>query len=97
MAQSGPDAGLYGRICFILMKAGVTDPEINECLNWGFGPGVLFLPIYPDWMDRWMKLHPEYPVSRRDKFVEWIFVVGYLFVQWKKIKEEHLYKFRSLN
>ena len=88
---------LEARIAFILMKAGVSGPEIDECMLWAFGPGAWYRPIYPDWVDQWRKLHPEFTIKRDDKFVEWIFVVGHLFTQWKRIKLEHEKKYGSLN
>lgn len=83
------DGKLESRIVFILMKAGVTGPEIDECIWWAFGPHAWYEPIYPNWVDQWRKLHPEYSVKANESFVEWIFVVGYLFTQWKKVKEQY--------
>ena len=80
------DSKLEARIAFILMKSGVTGPEIDACLDWAFGPGALYVPIYPDWVDRWRKLHPQFSVKRTDSFVEFMFSVGFLYVQWKMIQ-----------
>ena len=77
--------GLEGRIAYILMKAGVAGPEIDECIDWAFGPRAWYVPIYPDWIDRWHKLHPKaFRVKRGESFVEWIFVVGFMFAMEKK-------------
>lgn len=73
------ESKIEGQIALILMKAGVTGPDIDACLDWAFGPNALYVPIYPDWIDRWRKLHPEHPVKRQESFVEWIFVVGFLY------------------
>ena len=83
-----PSSKMEASVSFILMKAGVTGPEIDECLEWAFGPNSLYVPIYPDWIDRWRKLHPEYPVKGNGSFVEWICVVGFLFTRWKEIKDK---------
>jgi hypothetical protein len=70
-----------GQIVFILMKSGVTGPEIDECLLWAFGPDSLYVPIFPDWIDRWNKLHPDkFHATAKDNFVEFVFVVGTLYV-----------------
>ena len=75
-----PHSRLEGQITFILHKAGVTGPEIDECITWAFGPGAWYVPIYPDWIDRWHKLHPRaFRVKRKDNFVEFIYVVGFMF------------------
>ena len=95
--QYKADSKLEARIAFILMKAGVPGPEIDECLLWALGPRALYRPIYPDWIDQWRKLHPEYTVKDDGSFVEWIAVVGFLFVQWKRIQLEHKQKFTNLN
>jgi len=78
-AESATEA----RVAYILMKAGVTGPEIDECIAWAFGPGAWYIPIFPDWIERWKKLHPQFSVKRTDSFVEWMYTVGFLFVQWK--------------
>ncbi len=80
------DSKLEARIAFILMKAGVTGPEIDACLDWAFGPGSLYVPIYPDWVDRWRKLHPQFSVKANGSFVEWMFSIGFLYVQWNLIQ-----------
>lgn len=79
-----PDKHLRGpleaRIAYILMKAGVTGPEIDQCIEWAFGPQAWYIPIWPDWIDRWHKLHPKaFRVARKDSFVEFIYVVGFMF------------------
>lgn len=91
------DGKLEARIALILMKAGVTGPEIDECLEWAFGPSPLYVPIYPDWVDRWRKLHPEFPVKSNESFVEWIYVVGFLFCRWKQIKIDDERKMGKFN
>ena len=70
--QYRADSKLESRVAFILMKAGVSGPEINECLSWAFGPGALYVPIFPDWVDRWRKLHPEFTVKDNSSFVGFI-------------------------
>ena len=79
---------LEAQVVLILMKAGVIGPDIDACMTWAFGPNIWYLPPYPDWLDRWRKLHPEYPVKKNESFVKWIFVVGWLFVQWKKHQQK---------
>lgn len=74
------------KIALILMKAGVIGPDIDDCLVWAFGPNALYVPIYPDWIDRWRKLHPQHPVKKSDSFVEWMYVVGFLYVAYQKKK-----------
>ena len=91
------DGKLEARIAFILMKAGVTGPQIDECMDWAFGPGAWYVPPYPDWLERWRKLHPEYTVKKNESFVEWIFVIGHLFSNLQRIKEEHNKKYWDLN
>ncbi len=86
--QYRADSKLESRIVFILMKAGVSGPEIDECLVWAFGPKCLYRPIYPDWIDEWRIRHPEFTVKKSESFVEWIFVVGYLFMKWKAYKQK---------
>ena len=83
-----PPSKMEATICFILMKAGVTGPEIDECLTWAFGPNPLYVPIWPDWVDRWRKLHPEYPVKDSNSFAEWMLVVGFLFTKYKEAKNK---------
>ena len=78
-------SGLEGRIAYILMKSGVTGPEIDECMEWAFGPGAWYVPIWPDWPDRWHKLHPKgMRIKRKDNLVEIIYVIGFLFTRYKK-------------
>lgn len=74
---------LEKQICFILMKAGVTGPEIDECMEWGFGKDPWTRPPYPDWIEAWKILHPQFPVKKKNSFVEWIAVVGFLFCEQK--------------
>ena len=88
---------LQAQIAFCFMKMGVLDTEIDECIAWAFGPKAWYVPIYPDWVDRWRKLHPEYSVDEKSSFVEWMTVVGYLFSKLKDIKIQEMQKFRSLN
>lgn len=79
---------MYEAISLILMKAGVIGPDIDTCLEWAFGKGCLYVPIYPDWIDRWHKLHPKaFRVKRKDKFLEWLYVVGFMFCV-EKYKED---------
>jgi hypothetical protein len=76
--------GLEGRIAFILMKAGVTMPEIDECIEWAFGKDAWYVPVSPDWTNRWNKLHPkQFRARKKDKFVEFIYVIGTLFLMQK--------------
>lgn len=82
------ESKMEARVAFILMKAGVTGPEIDECIDWAFGPGAWYVPIYPDWVDRWRKLHPQFSVRRTEKFIEFMYSVGFLFVQWKAWKNK---------
>lgn len=88
--QYKADSKLEAQIAFILMKAGVTGPEVNACIYWAFGEGAWYVPISPDWINRWRKLHPQFAVKKSDKFVEWIYTVGFLYLQWKewKLKRE---------
>lgn len=74
------DPKLEQQIGFILMKAGVTGPEIEQCLEWAFGSEFWYVNICPDWLDRWNKLHPKkFKVKRNDSFVEFLYVVGKAF------------------
>lgn len=76
------DPKLEQQIKLILMKAGVTEPEIEQCLEWAFGPGFWYVNISPDWLDRWNKLHPKkFKVRPNDSFVEFMYVVGNSFCQ----------------
>lgn len=88
---------LEGQISYILMKAGVPISEIDSCLEWAFGPEPLYVPPYPDWIERWQRLHPEYVVNKNDSFVEWIFVIGYLYEKWKQVRIQTNSHFRNLN
>lgn len=73
------------RVTYILMKAGVTAPEIDECMNWAFGPEAWYVPIYPDWVDRWHKLHPKaFRIRKNDSFVKIIYVIGFMFCMYKQ-------------
>jgi hypothetical protein len=90
MKQKEPDSKLERSIIMILMKAGVSDPEIDECIEWAFGPEAWYLPVKAsnlvddDWLQRWNKLHPGYfKVQPKDKFVEFMFVVGKCFIDQK--------------
>lgn len=85
MAKELPRGAVEGRIAFILMKAGVTGPDIDNCILWAFGPDAWYVPIYPDWIDRWHKLHPQaFKIKRSDNFVELIYVIGFLYCVEKK-------------
>uniref|UniRef100_A0A6M3IY61 Uncharacterized protein n=1 Tax=viral metagenome TaxID=1070528 RepID=A0A6M3IY61_9ZZZZ len=77
---------LESKIAFILMKAGVPPDWIDDCVLWAFGPDAWYDPIYPGWVDRWHTLHPRaFKINaKKDKFVEWIFVVGHLYLQYRK-------------
>lgn len=80
MKEKNKISQVEGRIAYILMKAGVPEPEIDECLRWAFGEGALYVPIFPDWIERWNKLHPrEFRARGKDNFVEFVYVVGFLF------------------
>jgi hypothetical protein len=73
------------QVMFILMKAGVTGPEIDDCMDWAFGKDAWHVPIYPDWTNRWNKLHRKlFYATPRDKFLEFIYVVGWFYLQEKK-------------
>ena len=78
---------LQRSIYTILMKSGVTSPEIDECIYWAFGKGAWVLSPYPDWMNRWNKLHPQVKVKGKDSFVEFMYVVGTLFLLDKQKKQ----------
>lgn len=97
--QYKADSKLEARIAFILMKAGVPGPEIDICLDWAFGTNALYVPIYPDWYDRWHKLHPEYPAKKNMSFVEWLYTIGFLFMRWQEYKrrDEKLFGKGKLN
>lgn len=76
------------QITFILMKAGVTGPEIDECIAWAFGPGAWEVPVYPDWVDRWHKIHPRaFRIQRKDNFIEVLYTIGFFFCMEKKKAE----------
>jgi hypothetical protein len=76
------DKGLEGRIAFILMKAGVTEPDIDACIEWAFGKDAWYAPICPDWINRWNKLHPKmFRARRKDSFVKLMYVIGAAFAQ----------------
>ena len=80
-----PRENMEEQIVFILHKAGVDGPEIDECILWAFGPNAWYVPISPDWIDRWNKLHPRAcQVKKEDKFREWIAVVGKIFCHIKE-------------
>lgn len=71
---------IEARLAYILMKAGVTAPEIDACLLWAFGPDALYVPIYPDWVNRWHKLHPKaFKIKRNDNFVQVLYVIGFMY------------------
>lgn len=71
---------LEARVCYILMKAGVIGPDIDACVLWAFGPEAWYVPIWPDWAARWHKLHPkQFRVKPNESFVEFLYVVGFLF------------------
>ena len=95
--QYRAETKLEGQVALILMKAGVTGVEIDECLAWAFGENALYLAPYPGWIDRWKTLHPEYPVRKEYSFVKWIYVVGFLFTKWKESKGKEESRFRSMN
>lgn len=80
---------LEERISFILMKAGVTGPEIDECMYWAFGNDAWYIPIRDpgggdDWISRWKILHPDhFEINKKDQFVEVVYVVGKAFLKHK--------------
>ncbi|MCB1712232.1 MAG: hypothetical protein KDH96_07090 [Candidatus Riesia sp.] len=76
MDEPQPLSQMEERIAFILMKTGIEPQEVDPCVYWAFGKGAWTATIYPDWYQRWHKLHPEYPVKKSDSFVKWIFAVG---------------------
>lgn len=72
-------------IALALMKAGVSGPEIDDCIEWAFGKGAWYVPISPDWIDRWNKLHPlAFRLKRTDNFVQALMVIGHFYMQQKK-------------
>ena len=84
---------LESQIALILMKAGVTGPEIDECIAWAFGPGAWYAPVFPDWVDRWHKLHPHaFRIKQSDSFVEVLFTIGFFFISEKRKAELNLKK-----
>src|SRR5258708_7905697 len=91
------DSHLEGSIASTLMMGGCEGQDIDECLLWAFGPNAWYVPIWPDWYDRWHKLHPEFPADKKMPFVEWMIVVGNLYARHKKIQEEDKKKFGNLN
>lgn len=84
MDKSNPaDSKLEAQISLILMKAGVTGPEIDECIMWAFGKDAWYVPPC-EWVGRWNKLHPtDFKVKKSDRVVEFVFVVGKFFVAQK--------------
>ena len=79
---------LEEQISFILMKAGVDGPDIDECMGWAFGKDAWYVPPSPDWIDRWNKLHPQaFRAKRKDNFVEFMYVVGFFYCSEKKTHE----------
>lgn len=82
--QHRAESKIEAQIAFIWMKYGVDGPEIDECAEWAFGKGAWYIPIYPDWINRWELLHPEFTVKKSDSFVEWMAVVGFLFAKYKE-------------
>lgn len=79
---------LEGVLIAILTKAGVPSGEVLECLDWAFGPNALYVPIYPDWIDRWHKLHPKsFHIHRKEKFLEMMYVIGFHYCVEKKRRE----------
>lgn len=80
---------LEQQINFILMRAGVTGPEIDQCIHWAFGPNAWYIPVMPEWIERWNKLHGRLMhVKKSDSFVEFMYNVGYFFMQYKKDKAQ---------
>jgi hypothetical protein len=68
------------RINEILLRAGVAPDNIPHCLEWAFGPDPLSVPIYPDWVTRWSKLHPHaFKIHRKDSIVEVLYVIGHVY------------------
>lgn len=85
MKDNQKPSQVEARIAYILMKSGVVGPEIDQCIEWAFGPNAWYVPIWPDWIDRWHKLHPRaFRVKGKDSFVEWLFVVGFMFCMEKE-------------
>jgi len=78
---------LEGQVQFILAQAGVAPQHYTACLTWAFGSDAWEVPP-ADWPMRWNRLHPTAPhITGKDKFVEIVFVVGYLYAQQRQ-KEE---------
>lgn len=67
---------MEARVAYILMKSGIEPGEVDACIYWAFGSDAWYLAPYPNWVDRWRTLHPEYPIKTSDSFVKWIFAVG---------------------
>jgi hypothetical protein len=72
---------LENSIITILLKVGVEPGMVDYCITWAFGPGALDVPIYPDWIRRWHKLHPTAPrIHRKDSFVNVVAAAGVYFL-----------------
>lgn len=96
MQHKGPDTKLEGQICLILFKAGVTEPEVDECMDWAFGKNAWYAAP-ADWVDPWNKLHPQHAVKPKDSFVEFMFVVGFLWVAYERMKLDQRAVFQLLD
>jgi hypothetical protein len=71
---------LQETISRMVMSSGVAPDQVDACMEWAFGKDVWDVPIYPTWVDRWNKLHPKlFHAGRKDKFVEFMYVVGFSF------------------
>jgi hypothetical protein len=83
----GPErrSRMEAAVVAILTQSGVPADQLDECFEWAFGKGALYVPIFPDWVDRWHKLHPRaFRVKPHEKFLEFIYVVGFMFCVHKK-------------
>lgn len=82
MSSENPNAPrLEAQILFILAQAGVDATKADACLAWAFGPDAWTIPPR-EWPARWNKLHPgAFHADRKDKFVEFVYVVGFYFTQ----------------
>lgn len=83
MKQSKELTALERQIALILMKAGVTAPEIDQCIFWAFGEDAWFVPP-ADWANRWNMMHPGFfRIDSKDSFIEVIAVVGHAYMNTK--------------
>jgi hypothetical protein len=78
---------LEASIRSILNKAGVAEQFIEPCMAWAFGADAWYIAPN-EWVGRWNRLHPkEFRAKPDDNFIEFVFVVGTLFLLAKKKAE----------